>query len=966
MASNHEAEARELSLIDKVELRIALADSDSKLQNTLNTYLPPLLLKLGSEYAASRNKVIAICQHVNTRIKPRNIHLPVEALLNQFRDHPNSSLIRHFDLLYVQLGFTRLPPSDRADLLTAIVPGISKSSWVSSSHAATLFNLFLKSISGFQFPPKGTSEDTDLRSRLAITRDDGLFLAHWLGKLLLFKISQTNGCPGLSGDENAFLTLQGKPETWDVSSEVGLNLTNAKMTSLRALGSGMFQKEERFFPALYASADPNSRISDTGDDLMKNSVTISSLSDESIDHLYGAYFGVSHTPPHEASSKTSPVASSVRIKILQCLAALGERIRSPDKVVDIVQQDLINQPASLNGERRLDRETTKLRSAVISLLISVARHAKSETSVAISYKVVEALKQFLEQQYSDDRSIEIKTLRGRAFEVVGLLAGVNNDMLRDSGLSILRWLFQCLSEDLDKDVVFSIDSALSSCIRPFQETLSQDVEQALRELLLEAMGSESRNQHNVVYVVLRFANRCLAYNDVVARWINVWALSLESGNNFEIAEEAKKGLDPYWYHLFHQSALTAPDQRNQDNTGASRASFPPFAEIASYLFTQQESPPKSSRLLAHVLSYSRKALFLDCLSSGNINLIFDINWERKLDLTISEDKNARSVIRSSIEKMAHSSQQQDLVLMLWDLSISGLQKEDPLTRNTAVPLLLELCSVLPISMLTMVAPSIKSIQGDMFSNNQDTRRQATMIYGILGSYLGDGHAKSLEDSASALFGQLDNWKSAIGAAANRVNGSVMALSYLASRRGFLRLGDRTSRDTVDHLLPILFQILNESSNDELQATAYEALGQLCLFTVVDCAILSKFKPMETLIDEIARKAKAGNEKVILAMGHISILLDENKNQNEMTKLTEHLRSLHEIRQPETQFTVGEALACTGCAWESKVLLSKLEIDSSPSGPDRSVTLCKLLNQILDDSKTTKPALKKVVIFPGRP
>lgn len=51
------AEAKELSLVGKVELRIALADSDEKLESLLNTYLPPLLLKLASEHSSVRNKV---------------------------------------------------------------------------------------------------------------------------------------------------------------------------------------------------------------------------------------------------------------------------------------------------------------------------------------------------------------------------------------------------------------------------------------------------------------------------------------------------------------------------------------------------------------------------------------------------------------------------------------------------------------------------------------------------------------------------------------------------------------------------------------------------------------------------------------------------------------------------------------------------------------------------------------------
>src|SRR6202042_888011 len=61
MAGDASSEARELNLVAKVEMRFALADSDSKLQTLLSTYLAPLLLKLASEHAAVRNKVITVC-----------------------------------------------------------------------------------------------------------------------------------------------------------------------------------------------------------------------------------------------------------------------------------------------------------------------------------------------------------------------------------------------------------------------------------------------------------------------------------------------------------------------------------------------------------------------------------------------------------------------------------------------------------------------------------------------------------------------------------------------------------------------------------------------------------------------------------------------------------------------------------------------------------------------------------------
>lgn len=50
------SEARELELVEKVEMRIALA-KDDKLESILKVYLPPLLLKLASDHGSVRNKV---------------------------------------------------------------------------------------------------------------------------------------------------------------------------------------------------------------------------------------------------------------------------------------------------------------------------------------------------------------------------------------------------------------------------------------------------------------------------------------------------------------------------------------------------------------------------------------------------------------------------------------------------------------------------------------------------------------------------------------------------------------------------------------------------------------------------------------------------------------------------------------------------------------------------------------------
>lgn len=47
----------ELDLVGQVELRLAYADAEDKLQQLLEGLLCPLLLKIGSSHEAVRNKV---------------------------------------------------------------------------------------------------------------------------------------------------------------------------------------------------------------------------------------------------------------------------------------------------------------------------------------------------------------------------------------------------------------------------------------------------------------------------------------------------------------------------------------------------------------------------------------------------------------------------------------------------------------------------------------------------------------------------------------------------------------------------------------------------------------------------------------------------------------------------------------------------------------------------------------------
>jgi proteasome component ECM29 len=220
--------------------------------------------------------------------------------LGQFKDNGDVALIRHFDILYIQQGISRVPLSERLELLPILIHGIAADYTKSAQHASQLLHLILRLLVHFKLPLRGSKEDDELRTTLGLSDEDAAFLSHWFGKLLLLTTVRQSGseagpsprCAGLSAEEYKFLTLHGNPDAWSPGAPAGLNLVETKALVAKLMASGMLKDNEKFLPALFASADPNSRISDVGEDVLKRVVLSQDLEDEKlVKSLLDLYFG---------------------------------------------------------------------------------------------------------------------------------------------------------------------------------------------------------------------------------------------------------------------------------------------------------------------------------------------------------------------------------------------------------------------------------------------------------------------------------------------------------------------------------------------------------------------------------------------------------------------------------------------------------------------------------------------------
>ncbi|KAL9079366.1 MAG: hypothetical protein Q9157_001753 [Trypethelium eluteriae] len=999
MASTQQSpEARELSLVGKVELRIALANTDTQLQDLLNTYLAPLLLKLASEHRAVRDKVITICHHIKSRIQPPSIKLPVSALLKQFKEHSHKPLVRQFDLQYIQQGLSRLSRSEQVDLLPDLIHGIARTSTSSLEHASQIFFLLLRVMTQYDLPPRESNQDRELQSQLQVAEEDVDFLRRRFGDLILFNPTPTKSVPGLTADEYKFLDSEERPQTWDQKSGGGLNLAETKYMICQWLTSDIFTHDQRLVPALFASADANPRVSELGDDLLKRTLPNINLEDEAlINVLFGFYFG---------GPVTSPARAPLRIKILTLISKSLLSTTFADKIVQLVEDGLLSEQVERIMVR--GRETTKMRTAIFNYINFVARQGTGSSTRAVAHKLVYALKDFIETQgWPVANPGEDCALRGLGYEIIGLfLKAGPPELLQEENLELLRWLFRSLREDNSgNSTSVSLEETLSTLMGAFSHVEDRDVEDSLRQFLLEQMNDLDQSDNAAArlgkpsfsrstrYITVRFANRCLPYHDVVARWVDVLALEHGSQERHEVIEEAKKGLDPYW-HLMNQS-WDERSNRSGDVNQPQELRFPDFSSTASFFLglvdhqnlpaadCYQESPGSAAALQGRqpaacsaAVRFCRQMLVVEAMTaSEEPNISINADWERKVDLTVATSGAARLAILKALRVAEESeSKNHHPVLELLKASSQCFQKFEGSSpgfadcRRQCGEIFIELCSLSSNAFLSPIISVALNLERQIEANDPQTRALAAQAFGILATHE-RSHWSRVFDVLHGLQKTCQISSTAVGAQVNKIHGALLALGFFFSRLSFRRgeaHEENWFQQNFDQFLKVLFAIVQKSKDALLLDATFTALDQVALFHAITPEMISKYVSLEELVLKVANTAKSGNEKAIACLAHLAMVI-EGKDESEkayVKSIEESLHDLHEIKQTESQFAVGEALSCLACGWDSKALATKIDVEASvPEISKRyQSALPQIIDRTLEDCRQTKPSLKKAAVI----
>jgi proteasome component ECM29 len=925
-----------------------------------------------------------------------SVVLPVAALLEQFKAHPDSSLVRHYDLVFIRHSLDRLPLAERRQLVPTVLNGIACDEGLGQD---AIFNLFLRLLPDIKLPPRASQEDALFRDEIGLSDPkDADFVAQrlcWL--FLLAGTLEQSVKRGLEESQFKFLTLD-KPDTWAKENQ-GLSLGETRRKAVKLLESGAFTDAERFLPALYASAQADSEVSSVGNDMMKR--TSVSLEDEAtVKEMFLAHSRLG--PPY-------------RVRILRLLskssfaATLGMSIW---EVFELHHKSWTESRSEGDAGYPLwVIENAKALFQFLNWTVKVAPRTAMFARVARS--IMEHLMNFLmvfqgfpkpepTRDTADDR-----TLRCLAYDTIGALAQAfinpSPEMITKTDehlCNFVLWLLHALASDPTPDAVVHIDGALSSISSVFRPVRESDVYKAFIEKLWDLMTTEPLSPfiRSIRHALVQLANRCYPFSNTYARLIDIVAVSRRDERS-EVVEEGRRGLDPWTFFREDEGLESAPDALPDWRVLAQQT-------LDSTFIKKSDQSPITVMFRPNAIDFIKLMSFLKALPDFRTGP----GWQQRLDVLVKTDMATRIKIQDSFlshqlydqptldlngplksdeeyreELQKLLDHQQDIkdgkalpddpdeklhnkhLGKLLQHALDGMQNEDVTVAELCARSFLELASLTPARTMRAISKRFWDSPGRLdpliASNRRQLQRLGAKVVGLLtATRPGD---EQQGDQPGGLLTVVKDLKEATGDRLTLAEGLFLTRAYAQSRAVYLgRLKLKVPSEKKEESIrssPSILEIRRPSLDIVLEAliqlwtACVPAFGMPADLTDPDD---QEAYLMKHFIEPLSVQAKKGNEKAIMALGRVAMVTnDDNVVESVLVKLYE----LYEIKQAEVHFAVGEAIAAAVVCWDSTAVELTLDVDTTERSfryEYRPFKLGEVLEKLLSDSKSTKPSLIK--------
>ena len=914
MATSGPDFAREYKLIQSLEFRIAAADTDDKFSAILQRFLAALVLKLTSENTQNRNLVVKVCQYINQRLKiSSSISLPVQALLKTFREAHNA-FVKRFSLLFIQQGLERQSADQGVELLPDIlkssIPENEQYEPVDRRMWSIAFDFLLDVLRKWRVPDHGSKEDIALKDVFTLSPAQSNKLSNSLSHFLLYDPKAPSSEASLDED---FKAVFGKHH----KSRAGVAAPVAKF-----LFTSIFSDQQRLIPATVLAVDSNPAAANISDVMFKQ-CNFDLESDETVDALFDLY-------------KTA--STKLKIRVLSILSKSQRSTNRTTEILGMVEKQLNNDTTGL--------EAAKMRAAIFSYLTWSVRVSKSIKD--ISSRVQEILKEYIELQgwpNMTEKSTGDMELRAKAYESIGLLTVTDQSApsrLSASQFDLISWLFTSLRCDTARDIRGSIEEALGRVMNKVVIS-DDDVGRRLKQLLLWNMTAQPDDEdpiyffptkNNTKYPALRFANKCLPFSNVDARYIDILALA---SDRREIVEEGTRGMDTYW-HMSNQRVAGNAAEENVVEMPELDTLVLRFFDSGG-LASGNESA-STGMMLSHAVLFCRNVLVHIALQGTSQALSTEPEWKQRIDALVSNNKEVRQAIKARLTSINGNT-----LSLLLEAAFRGFSANSAECAETA----LEFVSLMSNHALGHITEQGVGICTTALPSSK-VQPFAARTFGILAS-LSQSPTQSIETELD----QCASWEAAIGQEAVKVRGHLLAAAYALSR-SLLRRTEANIGPSQQRLAQLSMDIMASTSDKSLKDSAYLALSQLCICSPTNTTISIEY---EIVFKIMLADAKKENEAAVSAVGRLLSFLYADNNKELVEQTLDKVYALHEIKKPEFHFALGEALAVAAAGFRSESTITGFDVDAEmPGWGYHEAFLTTILSKVIEDCKTTKPTLKK--------
>ena len=924
----------ELVLLDRVFMRLATAQTDEELTSAVGKYLSSCLLKLSSPQEGVRKKVLELLVHINKRVKGNNnIQLPVDSLLVQYQDPSATSFVTNFTIIYIKMGFPRMPLNKQALLVPAVLSSLQGKP---ESHQDSLLLMIMPIMAEVMAP---TDDPAKKLNYLGLSERPGVaktFHAFLLDYLLLpygshpsissepkEKGSKTLNVPAAMS-EHAWKRVAGDTV---LPSEV---LEKRKCSIVKFLGTGLLPDMDIALPLLISTSDSRHSVATEADTVQRKFAGFIDWEDANlIGKVYAMFLGTlvikdKQGQPTSGAVKLehrrTPANTRIRLKLMPRLLNSREAAMQFPACIQVTFDLLFGTTGNSNA---------KLKTMAVQFIHHIIEHCPENRLSAIGAVLLSALSRLVSGGASSGLSSEntkngssnvksddeqkqneasqtnaskenIAKLRASCYIAIGKL-GLKVPSLVNKDISMIQTFFEAMSTE-DKERQISVQESLSLMAPSFKQMDSSNLN------VLEAMLATyiEKDEAQVRLVSVQYAGEVFPSCHLATRYI----LLLGAGDK---KEEVVNNACAHLYRALNKAIALEKDltSKSEAKNGFEQESrlLPKFFEMLKYVLNKASIRVKSQQkfVIGGTTLAFEPNIYVEILNFLRMCLMHDSGFLPRRE-SLSNPQESAPMVNKYLAKAVHEdSQLKNSIFEFLDFTELIIRASQGAAQAQC---LLQILGCFSDQAAERFQKKLGWIKGMLNNTREDIRELVAQIYSIVASACPkDSFERAVTDLTKVFKDKQLEFQT----------GCIMAMGFSLARYFLFEKMKNKGKDTV--MTVSCFKEITELILEQLNHSHQLMLGSACL-AIGEIGRCTKL-PLEDSgkEDNIANKLavvkkllalmKSGKssmkvrERAALAVGQLCIGDASFPHRDIVIK--GFLEAIQEIKEVELHLTMGEAL-----------------------------------------------------------